>query len=177
MKRENRDLQEDKGLEAGSRLMREGRREEAEACFRKVVQADPQNAVACANLALILEQSGKFDEAGIFHHRAALLDAHSAEIRFNLANHLAARDFSMARDAYLETIRLAPDHFGAWLNLGNLLFDAGYASAAKTAYTAAATHHPGEVSPLVNLGNVHLQMEEEEEASFVDGNKGAPAPL
>ncbi|NNM81416.1 MAG: tetratricopeptide repeat protein [Burkholderiales bacterium] len=164
MKQEKWHLQEQPELEAGERLMREGRREEAEACFRKAIEADPQNAVACANLALILDQSGKFDEAGIFHHRAALLDADSAEIRFNLANYLAVRDFSLARDAYLETIRLAPDHFGAWLNLGNLLFDAGYVSAAKTAYTAAATHHPGEVSPLVNLGNVHLQMEEEEEA-------------
>ncbi len=91
-----------------------------------------------------------------------LLDTESAVYRFNLANSLAAsnrsEDVEEAKSIFLEIIKAEPTHLGAWNNLGRLLFETGYTSAAHTAYTAAVTYHPYEAIAHVNLGNVMLDM-------------------
>ncbi|MBU6504873.1 MAG: tetratricopeptide repeat protein, partial [Betaproteobacteria bacterium] len=129
---------------------------------------DPGNAAAHANLALLYEQRG--DSAGAeASHRAALQhDPHSLPIRFNLANWLAAsprpEHQQEARGIYLDILGSHPQHFGAWNNLGTLLFETGYLSAAQTAYTAAITHHPQEAGAHLNLANLLLHKNELEAA-------------
>ena len=134
----------------------------AEQYFKRALDISPGSAAACANLALLFEKQGRMEEARQFHSQAAHLDGESAEIRFNLANFLvetgAEEDIEKAKSAFLETIRIMPTHFGAWVNLGNLLFETGYTSAAHTAYSAAVTYHPDRASAHVNLGNVLLHM-------------------
>ena len=58
-----------------------------------------------------------------------------------------------ARAAYLEVLKLTPDHFGALNNLGALLHDMNYRSAARTAYARAVACHPQNPVGHVNLAN------------------------
>lgn len=149
-------------LNLGALYAEQGRHDRAEQCFRRALAISPGSAAACANLALLFEKQARTEEARQFHCQAAHLDGESAEIRFNLANFLAGTgaegDIEKAKSAFLETIRIMPTHFGAWVNLGNLLFETGYTSAAHTAYSAAVTYHPDRASAHVNLGNVLLHM-------------------
>ena len=120
----------------------------------------PENAEAYAAHALLLENRGCPDEAERCHRKAVAMAPESVAFRFNLANFLAASDrdeqVEEAKSAYLEIIRAAPEHFGAWNNIGTLLFETGYTSAAQTALSAAVAFHPREAGAHVNLGNVLL---------------------
>ncbi len=149
-------------------LASSGRSLEALEQYQRATVLDPQNAAAFANLALLYEKHSEPDTALQCHRTALALDPHSITIRFNLANWLAASPQSEllqeAQAVYLDLLKVAPEHLGAWNNLGTLLFETGYLSAAQTAYTAAATYHPEDVAAHVNLGNVLLQKNELEAA-------------
>src|ERR1700760_1340786 len=58
-----------------------------------------------------------------------------------------------AKALYLDVLKLAPDHFGALNNLGALLHDMGYRSAARTAYARAVACHPANPLGHANLAN------------------------
>ena len=62
-----------------------------------------------------------------------------------------------ARDAYIEVIKRDGTHFGALGNLGTLLYNAGYRSAARLTYNEALKHHPRDLRTLINLGNALLE--------------------
>lgn len=79
--------------------------------------------------------------------------------RFERATQLCAgneADLERAKDLFLEVIAAQPQHFGAWNNLGMLLFQTGYTAAAQTAYTAAISYHPEQAEAHVNLAYVLL---------------------
>ena len=137
-----------------------GRLDESEASCRRALQLKPDYAEACCNLGMTLHQLGRFDESEQFYRQAVLLDADSAVCRFNLANFLAvsnrSEDLEEAKSLFLGMIKAEPTHLGAWSNLGCLLFETGYISAACTAYSAAVSYHPHEAMAHVNLGNVLL---------------------
>ena len=65
-----------------------------------------------------------------------------------------------ARDAYIAVIRRDGTHLGALGNLGTLLYNAGYRSAARLTYSEALKHHPRDLRMLVNLGNALLETNE-----------------
>ena len=58
-----------------------------------------------------------------------------------------------AKQAYLQLLARSPDHFGALNNLGALLHDMGYRTAARTAYARAVERHPQNPMGQVNLAN------------------------
>jgi Flp pilus assembly protein TadD len=137
-----------------------GRLVEAEASCRRALQLMPDYAEAHYILGMILRDLGRLEEAEQFNRKAVLLNPESTAYRFNLANFLSASnrsdDVEEAKALFLDVIKTEPTHFGAWNNMGRLLFETGYASAARTAYTAAVTYHPHEATAHVNLGNVLL---------------------
>ena len=98
------------------------------------------------------------DEA--YDRLAITLENGSVTSRFNLANFLAAsrreQDLEVAKKIYIQLINEIPDDLGAWVNLGILLFETGYTSAAHTAFLAAATYHPQNATAHAYLGNVLL---------------------
>ncbi|MFL5274772.1 MAG: tetratricopeptide repeat protein [Anaeromyxobacteraceae bacterium] len=57
-----------------------------------------------------------------------------------------------ARDAYGRALAADPAHYGANLNLGRLLHDAGDAAAAERHYRRALAARPGDAVALFNLG-------------------------
>jgi glutathione synthase/RimK-type ligase-like ATP-grasp enzyme len=58
-----------------------------------------------------------------------------------------------AKQAYLQLLAVSPDHFGALNNLGALLHDMGFRTAARTAYARAVERHPENPMGHVNLAN------------------------
>ncbi|MDE2343904.1 MAG: tetratricopeptide repeat protein [Betaproteobacteria bacterium] len=145
-----------------------GRHEDAFHHYARAAALDPGNAGAHANLALLHERRGDPRAAEESHRTALQLDPQSLPIRFNLANWLAAsprpEQRLEAREHYLAILRHDSRHFGAWNNLGTLLFETGFLSAAQTAYTAAITHHPQEAGAHLNLANLLLHRNELEAA-------------
>jgi tetratricopeptide (TPR) repeat protein len=65
-----------------------------------------------------------------------------------------------ARDAYIAVIKRDGAHVGALGNLGTLLYNAGYRSAARLTYREALKHSPNDQRSLVNLGNALLESNE-----------------
>lgn len=149
---------------AGICASRLGNMEVAESFWLRAQALDPQSSTICSNLGALHAAQGNRQKAEEFYYRAVELDNASAEMHFNLANFLAGSGstavMEKAKAAFLDVIRIMPTHYGAWLNLGNLLFETGYVSAAHTAYTAAATYHPQVSGAHVNLGNVALHRDE-----------------
>jgi hypothetical protein len=81
----------------------------------------------------------------------------SVELRFRHAGCLAALGRTEeAKHEYLGVLARAPTHFGALNDLGTLLHDSGYRTAARTAYREAVAHHPDNAIGLINLANLLL---------------------
>ena len=141
-----------------------GLQDEAFHHYARAAALDPGNAAAHANLALLHERRGDPAAAEAAHRTAHRLDPASLPIRFNLANWLATaaepERRMEARALYLDILQSHPQHFGAWNNLGTLLFETGYLSAARTAYTAAVTYHPQEAGAHLNFANLLLHQNE-----------------
>jgi hypothetical protein len=69
-----------------------------------------------------------------------------------------------ARDAYIDVLRIDPTSRDALNNLGTLLFNARYRSAARLTYRELLKYHPRDVVAIVNLGNVAHEDGDLEEA-------------
>ncbi len=76
-----------------------------------------------------------------------------------LEHHAHGRD-DEAKAAYVAVLRLDATHLGALNNLGTLLFNGGFRSAARTAYRQAVEHHPGDTMARVNYGNALYERDE-----------------
>jgi hypothetical protein len=72
-------------------------------------------------------------------------------LRAGLLAQLGRRE--AAQDDYLAVLARDPAHFGALNDLGTLLYNADFRAAARTAYTEAVKHHPGNPIGRINLAN------------------------
>lgn len=97
---------------------------------------------------------------------AALADApNDSALRLRRAGALdALGQTAAAREAYIDVLRLDPTNPNALNNLGTLLFNGGYRSAARLSYQELVKHHPRHVMGLVNLANAELENANVEEA-------------
>lgn len=69
-----------------------------------------------------------------------------------------------AQNEYMEILAVDPTHRGTLNNLGTLLHESRYRSAARTAYTQAVTCHPDDPMGHVNLANLLFEEGEIESA-------------
>ncbi len=86
------------------------------------------------------------DDVSLLFSRACLLD-------------LLGRN-DEAKDAYIEVIKRDGTHIGALGNLGTLLYNARYRSAARLTHGEALKHHPRDMRTLINLANALLENNE-----------------
>jgi aromatic-L-amino-acid decarboxylase len=83
---------------------------------------------------------------------------HSADLLFQRANLLNQMGRSAeARDAYLELLKIEPEHLGFLNNLGQLLVATGKKIAARTVYTVAVAKHRDDVAARVNFASLLIQ--------------------
>lgn len=78
-----------------------GRLEEAEKCYRALVELDPRHAKAHTNLGLVLQQLGKDEEALRCYRAALAADPDLAQPWFNLGTALMAREENTAAVEHL----------------------------------------------------------------------------
>jgi tetratricopeptide (TPR) repeat protein len=117
--------------------LRQGRRTEALAAYRRLVEAEPSRAEAWFNLGYLLRHGGEFEPA--LHAYAQAL-AHQVpspeEAHLNraviLTDHLR-RDAEAANEL-AQALKLRPDFAPALLNLGNLHEEQGEAEQAAACY-------------------------------------------
>ena len=87
------------------------------------------------------------------------------EVRYRRASTLAALGrHEEARQEYLAVIAQDPQHFGALNDLGTLLYDTDYRTAARLTYAEAVKHHPDKVIGRINLANALLANAQPDEA-------------
>ena len=84
-------------------------------------------------------------------------DPGQVELRYLRAGLLAGLGRAdEARQDYLGVIEREPTHFGALNDLGTLLYNTDFRSAARTAYAEAVRHHPDNPIGRINLANALL---------------------
>ena len=126
---------------------------EAEQVFRRVIQLDPQNAVAYYNLGNALYNQGNLEEAIASYRQAIEIDPQYAYAYFNLGIALYDQgDLEGTIASYRRAIELNPQYAGAYTGLGNALADQGNLEEAIASYRRAIELDPQNARAYFNLG-------------------------
>ncbi|MEW6486453.1 MAG: tetratricopeptide repeat protein [Thermodesulfobacteriota bacterium] len=142
-------------LRLATALHQQGRLSDAEALYRRILEAVPEDPGAMHFLGVLRHQLG-YDEEGLSLIRRALqVDPSYADAHCNLGNVLKQLGrFEEAQGCYRHVIRLEPRHAGAHNNLGVVLKVQGRLEEAEAAYRRAIALHPDHADAHHNLGNV-----------------------
>src|SRR5258706_5476471 len=150
-------------LQAAQLAFVTGRRNDAQAVLRRLLERDPDD-VAAWNLlgeCLVSLDSGAASEAW---WRALDIDPNNAEASFHLGNHnLAHSEYGAAAIHYERALRGLPDHVGVLNNLGLCYKFLGAIDRAEECYRRALGVEPGHPEALTNLANVLFQREKHAE--------------
>lgn len=109
-----------------------------------------------ASLAIRVQCTGTVTEAALAQLEAALA-AHPEDVDLRFARAVMLEELSslaLARGAYKGVLARDPQHFGALMNLGSMLYVAGRIPEARILYQHATKYHPGEPNASVNLATV-----------------------
>ncbi len=145
---------------------RRGATAEAAPLYRRVLDLDPSNEVACTNLAAIAAQAGNLAEAENLYRRVATFKPSSAQAHYNLGFILQEQGrLDLAAAAYRHVITLRPDFVEAHNNLGVVLEAQGKFDEAVAAFRAAIAAAPQRTDAYFNLGTVLLRLGLSDEAA------------
>jgi predicted TPR repeat methyltransferase len=134
---------------------RDGRLEEAEGIYGKILEASPDHPDALHFLGVLSHQRGRGEEALELIGRALALCPDHADAHNNRGNILKEQGrLEEAAEAYRRVIELRPDHADAHNNLGIVLKVGGDLEAATAAYQKAIALDPHHADAHHNLGNV-----------------------
>src|SRR2546425_856260 len=121
--------------------LRRGLPDAAELAFRRVLEHEPENTRAWANLALTLDKLGRPVEAAAADRELARIERHAPFHFFHLGiAAMEAGDFKAARAAFAREVRRAPEYheFHFWLGLAELRL--GNVEAARAELAVALEH-------------------------------------
>lgn len=142
-------------LQAGMAHHDAGRLAEAEAIYRRVLEAAPDRAEALALLADLRRRCGADEEALALLQRAARIAPSVPDFHHQLGILLHRRGrLGEAIAALRRTLALRPDFGDAYLSLGNALAGAGRLEEAVAGYRRAIAAQPALVAAHANLGIV-----------------------
>lgn len=138
---------------------RQGRLDEAESGYRRVLRRDPRHVDALHFLGVLTAQRGRHAEAAELIRQALALNPRYADAWNNLGNVLAGMDrWDEAAVAYQRTIELAPGNPSAHCNLGVMLLRSDRLAEAASAFQQAISLAPGLAEAHFNLGKaLHAQ--------------------
>ena len=152
-------------LQQAITMHQEGRLEEAESLYRKVLEAQPTNLDANNNLGIILEYSGKLKDAEISYKKAIKFKSDFAEAYNNLGSTLVKLNkFFEAEASYKKAVQFKPDYAKAYYNLGNTLQKLEKSNEAEINYKKAIELKPDYAEAYNNLGTIFQNLNRQEEA-------------
>ena len=123
--------------------------------IRRSLAINPSDANAHSNLANVLSDTGRLDEAIESYRRAIALKPHYAQAHNNLGIALANKgDIDEAILAYRQAIALQKDYADAMTNLAVALGQIGLADEAASTLHRAIEINPNSPQAHINLGNV-----------------------
>jgi tetratricopeptide (TPR) repeat protein/tRNA A-37 threonylcarbamoyl transferase component Bud32 len=152
-------------IEAGERLLNQGRHADAEAAYREAVRLNPGDADAHEGLGGVLWDVKRYPEAETAYREAIRLDAGHVEAHNGLG--LVLRDlrrYPEAEAAFREAIRLNSDDADLIYNLGLVLRDMRRYSEAETAFREAIRRDAGHSRAYNGLGSLLFDMKRYAEA-------------
>ena len=151
-----------------------GRLPQAEACYRKILAAEPRDVNALYLLGVLARQVGQPRSAVDLISQAIALNDGVAELHSNLGN--ALMDLGQTAEAeasYRKALALKPDYAAAHNNLGTLLQRRGEHKQAEACYRRALAHEPRPTEAHPNPGVAPLQQTKTAEAEA--SGRRAPA--
>ena len=108
-------------LEEAARAFEQGKTAEAEQKLRPVLEKHPSDLRALLLESAVLDSTGRYSEAEPYYQRALKIAPASAQLLNNVANHyLASGNPSRAREFYLKTVAIDPQHPNANLQLARM---------------------------------------------------------
>ena len=130
-----------------------GRLEEAEASFRKAVEANPNYADAFNNLGVTLKEQGKLEDAIDVYRRALKIKPDYAEAYNNMGDALKEQGkLGAAIEACQLALKNKPDYAEAYNNMANALKQQGKLDPAIEAYQCALKINPDYEVAYDNMG-------------------------
>lgn len=139
----------------------QGQLSQAEALYRKVIQAYPDDPALMPqflellnNFGAALKAQGKLDEAITWYSKALSIQPQSFKVLNNLANALQDQEkFDQAAAHYLAALEIEPNSPGVLCNLGNTLLKQGKLDHAVSRYREALAIDPHAPHLLCNLAS------------------------
>lgn len=142
-----------------------GRLSEAEALFRRVLQAEPNNVHALHFLGVLAYQQGKYEHAVNLIGRAIKIDPGCAETHNSLGVVLHEQDrYAEAIAQYQRALALKPDYAEAHNNLGVVLMEQKQLDKAEEHLRRALALKPNYAEAHYSLGNTLRAQEKREQA-------------
>jgi len=142
-----------------------GRLIEAEAIYRQILQTDPNNVDAHAELGTLLTDTGRPQEAEYHYRQALAQNPANAVVHYNLGNALRKLGrLDEAERCYRKTVALKSDIPEAHYNLGTTLKDLGRLEESEHNFRRALALRPGFAEAHNNLGTVLAELQRWEEA-------------
>jgi len=137
----------------GLALEATGRSEEAEACYREALVADPRNEAALGNLARRLAATERFAECASAYDRLIGLrfELPAAAWVDRAIAHQRIGNLAVAEASFREAARLAPDDCSVQLNLGTMCVEEGRHEEAEPAWSRALELEPDNLYALTML--------------------------
>ena len=153
------------GLLAFATFVRSETFRDPEACFRDVLSKNPESATAHNNLANVLRQQGKIDDAIVEYRRALELDPNYQFGRYNLGATLVQKGEAASAIPLLEqALRVDPNNPKAYYSLGTALEQTGQPEEAIAAYNRSLRLQPDFLDARTNLANLLLEKGDNENA-------------
>ena len=135
-------------------LINEGKLQEAEAVYRKLISADTCNHIPYGNLAAICLMQGKHSKSIPLLQKALHIQPNYPEAHNNLGLALKEQgDLTAAIASYRRALKLKPDDPNTHNNLGHALQENGDLTAAIASYNTALKLNPNDTDAHNNLGH------------------------
>lgn len=149
-------------------LHQAGRLSEAEAAYRAILSATPEDVETILHLGLLIAQKGQLDEGARLLAEAVRRNPASPMAQFHLASVRAAIGrYEEALAGFSAAQALKPDLADAPFAKGNVLFGLGRLAEAAEAYQVALGIAPERIEILLNLGTALQEMHRLDEALSV----------
>lgn len=139
---------------------------QAEALFKKALDANPKYANAYNNMGNIYYKKKDYDQAETFYRKAIELDPKYANPHSNLGNiyHIVKKDDVQAEALYKEAIELDPKLVVPYENLGHLYYNKKDYPQAEKFYRKVVELDPQNADAYDNLGILYYDKKDYEQA-------------